>query len=227
MTGFYHSLGLDCFILSMPLKGVNIGPGSNASYVEDEHWWFLQWEQRGDYALRYFVEPAYLTANYAFAQGYEQLHMAGLSGGGWTTTVAAAIDKRITASFPIAGSVPCSLRLAPTKSNPVGYWPNQRWTGTSRDGDFEQSCAPPAHANSASGGSTSASASASTSNGGGGSEPPCIYPTQGSSCSSPGRAAYEACNYTCTHSATALPCHLSTSLIKRHVCGRYVPLGWS
>ena len=110
MTGFYHSLGLDCFILSMPLKGVNIGPGSNASYVEDEHWWFLQWEQRGDYALRYFVEPAYLTANYAFAQGYEQLHMAGLSGGGWTTTVAAAIDKRITASFPIAGSVPCAMR---------------------------------------------------------------------------------------------------------------------
>jgi hypothetical protein len=29
--------------------------------------------------------------------------MAGLSGGGWSTTFASAIDKRIAGSFPIAG----------------------------------------------------------------------------------------------------------------------------
>ena len=98
----------------------------------------MPWELKGDHPLRYFIEPVVLTANWAVAQGYADINMAGLSGGGWTTTVAAAIDKRITASFPIAGSVPCSLRLAPTESNPVGYWPNQRWTGTSRDGDFDR-----------------------------------------------------------------------------------------
>ena len=31
--------------------------------------------------------------------------MAGLSGGGWTTTISAAIDPRITLSMPIAGSI--------------------------------------------------------------------------------------------------------------------------
>ena len=47
----------------------------------------------------------------------------------------AAIDKRITASFPIAGSTPCSMR------NPVGLVSGQNWTGDD-DEDFEQSCRP-------------------------------------------------------------------------------------
>ena len=84
-----------------------------------DHWWFLQWENQGDAALRYFLEPAYLTVNYAKAHGYEWVGIAGLSGGGWSTTVAAAIDKRIDASFPIAGSTPCALR------NPYGQVPGQ------------------------------------------------------------------------------------------------------
>jgi len=33
----------------------------------------------------------------------------GLSGGGWTTTLAAALDPRIQLSLPVAGSVPCSF----------------------------------------------------------------------------------------------------------------------
>ena len=79
---------------------------------------------KGDFPLRYFLEPAVLTANYAFANGYEKVSMAGLSGGGWSTTFASAIDKRISASFPIAGSVPCAMR------NPNGLVPGQKWTGT-------------------------------------------------------------------------------------------------
>lgn len=61
--------------------------------------------------------------------------MAGLSGGGWSTTFAAAIDKRISASFPIAGSVPCAMR------NPTGLFPGQNWTGSDAE-DYEQNCAP-------------------------------------------------------------------------------------
>ncbi len=36
--------------------------------------------------------------------------MIGISGGGWTTTLAAAIDERIQTSVPVAGSYPIYLR---------------------------------------------------------------------------------------------------------------------
>lgn len=45
------------------------------------------------------------------------------------------MDKRIVASFPIAGSTPCSMR------NPIGLVSGQNWTGDD-DEDFEQSCRP-------------------------------------------------------------------------------------
>jgi hypothetical protein len=81
------------------------------------------------------LEPAVLTVNYAKAHGYTWIGMAGLSGGGWSTTMASAIDKRIDASFPIAGSTPCAMR------NPVGSFPGQKWTGGDEE-DFEQNCSP-------------------------------------------------------------------------------------
>lgn len=65
-----------------------------------------------------------LTANYAFAQGYEKLYMVGLSGGGWSTTFAAAIDKRYDASYPLSShynisvtdSYRRSFNLQPTRN---------------------------------------------------------------------------------------------------------------
>ena len=69
VSNFYHSLGHDVFILSMPLKGINLGPGTTDKNLISDHWWFLQWEEKGDHPLRYFLEPAYLTMNYAKAQG--------------------------------------------------------------------------------------------------------------------------------------------------------------
>lgn len=166
VSSFFHSLGHDVFILSMPLKGVNVGPGSTPTKVNDDHWWFLQWEQKGDHPLRYFLEPAYvdpqpcesrLCANaitskvldgqfrggagirgdihgwiewqvchdhyfYPFERPLGQLSTdATVAGGGWSTTFASAIDKRIKASFPIAGSTPCAMR------NPTGLFPGQTW----------------------------------------------------------------------------------------------------
>lgn len=35
VSGFFHSMGYDVFILSMPLKGVNKGPGNGT----DSHWY--------------------------------------------------------------------------------------------------------------------------------------------------------------------------------------------
>jgi hypothetical protein len=39
--------------------------------------------------------------------------MIGISGGGWTTTLAAAVDPRIRVSVPVAGSLPMYLRTPP------------------------------------------------------------------------------------------------------------------
>ena len=48
--------------------------------------------------------------NYALKNGYSKSHMIGISGGGWTTTLYAAIDARIEKSFPVAGTYPIYLR---------------------------------------------------------------------------------------------------------------------
>ena len=53
---------------------------------------------------------------------YSSVSMVGISGGGWTTTLAAAVDTRIEKSFPVAGSYPLYLR-----SNSPRDW-----------GDYEQ-----------------------------------------------------------------------------------------
>ena len=55
------------------------------------HQWFEQWEEKGDYTMRYFIEPVALVAAYAKKLGYKHVVMLGLSGGGWTTTVAASV----------------------------------------------------------------------------------------------------------------------------------------
>jgi hypothetical protein len=61
-----------------------------------------------------------LTVNHLLSVGYQRVHMMGKSGGGWTTTVAAATDPRIGLSFPIAGSVPLDLRVGAYARNDLG-----------------------------------------------------------------------------------------------------------
>jgi pimeloyl-ACP methyl ester carboxylesterase len=63
----------------------------------------------GGNALKFFLEPVAISLN-AVRSRYKKVHMAGLSGGGWTTTLYAAIDPGIAHSFPVAGSVPLYLR---------------------------------------------------------------------------------------------------------------------
>jgi hypothetical protein len=69
--------------------------------------------------VKWFLEPIAVALNYLLAAGnaaaedfppYADVSMLGLSGGGWTTTMYAAIDPRIHLSMPIAGSVPLNLR---------------------------------------------------------------------------------------------------------------------
>lgn len=67
--------------------------------------------------LKYFVEHLVVSLNYLQTQseteGFAPYHgfaMTGLSGGGWTTVLYAAIDTRIQHSFPCSGSKPMYLR---------------------------------------------------------------------------------------------------------------------
>ena len=115
--------------------------------------------------MRYFLEDIFLTANYATEHlAMKRLHIAGLSGGGWSTTFAAAMDPRLIGSFPIAGSIPCAMRNPDGKSWPVGNDAE----------DFEQNCSP---------------------------NPNPTMPAH------PGRAAFQACNYTCQYLLAGLEPH--------------------
>jgi len=100
----FNQLGYDVFELFMPLYGCN---GNTPYETSSHHEWFEQWELKGDFPLRFFIEPVILSVNYAVnVLGYKHVVLVGLSGGGWTTTVTAAVDPRIKLSIPIAGSVP-------------------------------------------------------------------------------------------------------------------------
>lgn len=63
--------------------------------------------------FRPFLEPVIACVNHWVRTNQvagPQVTMIGLSGGGWTTHMAAALDTRIRLSFPVAGSYPLYLR---------------------------------------------------------------------------------------------------------------------
>jgi hypothetical protein len=71
----------------------------------------------GGSPMKFFLEPVAVSLNYLKTRSrsdhfpkYRGFHMAGLSGGGWATTIYAAIDPTIQCSFPVAGTIPLSLR---------------------------------------------------------------------------------------------------------------------
>lgn len=68
--------------------------------------------------MKFFLEPTAVCLNYlkrmASQNGfpaYRDFNMVGLSGGGWATSVYAAIDPTISMSFPVSGSLPLYLRF--------------------------------------------------------------------------------------------------------------------
>lgn len=74
--------------------------------------------------LRYWIDPVIAGLQYAInsrsaigqslstPQTYNRIVMVGHSGGGWTTTLCAAIDPRIDRSYSVAGSMPFAYRVA-------------------------------------------------------------------------------------------------------------------
>jgi hypothetical protein len=88
------SAGYSIFAMNMPACGDSNGHiALFASY--------------GTTAMQYFLEPAIQAMNYWDARkSFSRYDYVGLSGGGWTGVVLAAVDPRITVSVLVSGSMP-------------------------------------------------------------------------------------------------------------------------
>lgn len=115
-----NTLGCDVILSSMPLSGENYSfqpyvgyPWPNSLPLHDYLGTLAVHAPPIGTPLRYFLEPAYGAISYALSlRSYSKVIVSGLSGGGWTTTLLAAIDPRITNSYAVAGSVPFPYRAA-------------------------------------------------------------------------------------------------------------------
>lgn len=71
----------------------------------------------GGVGFRLYLEPIIQSINYAQTLGgLVDISMVGISGGGWSTHLAAALDPRISLSVPVAGAAPLYVRNADPKS---------------------------------------------------------------------------------------------------------------
>jgi hypothetical protein len=96
--------GYSVLAFAMPLCGMN-----NKPYPDHNSFAYLDSAEFSP--ISFFVEPVIESLNYIQTHfSYSLIAMAGLSGGGWTTTLCAALDTRIARSYPVAGSLPTYLR---------------------------------------------------------------------------------------------------------------------
>lgn len=109
-VSFFLERGWTVLALTMPMYGENTGPVTNHDH---DAMIALRSTALGYDPLRWFLEPVVVSLNYAHSvEQFSDVAMIGISGGGWTTTWIAAIDPRVQFSFPVAGSLPLSQRIA-------------------------------------------------------------------------------------------------------------------
>lgn len=97
---FLLERGYDVLGFYMPGLGPNSGPATHHVDI-------------AELGLKFFLEPVVVMLNQLTGTcHFEQIAMMGISGGGWTTTVYAALDPRVQLSFPIAGTLPLELRAS-------------------------------------------------------------------------------------------------------------------
>jgi dienelactone hydrolase len=113
-TGIFEKLlsaGHDVLVLALPGLSGNGNPGGylpRVGWYSTHPWRILDLRP---YPLRFWMEPPVVAINYALAElDAVDVTMMGFSAGGWVTTVAAAIDDRIKASYPVAGTYPLYIR---------------------------------------------------------------------------------------------------------------------
>lgn len=132
---FFLKNGFTVIALSMPLEAPNNRPVVDLERIGKIQLTFHEQlkllQMKAGHPVQLFLTPVAACLNYAESLGYKSIYMAGLSGGGWTTTIYAALDPRITRSYPVAGTLPLHLREDGRRTNTA-----QRGADW---GDYEQS----------------------------------------------------------------------------------------
>jgi pimeloyl-ACP methyl ester carboxylesterase len=118
---YFLARGYTVAAFSMPALE---GPALEDVDLGEEHDRIGLFEHPGYSPIQEFLNPVAIGLNYLLKQrDYQDVTMVGLSGGGWTTTVYAAVDPRIDNSYPVAGSLPFYLRaLPPNDDKSLGDW---------------------------------------------------------------------------------------------------------
>jgi hypothetical protein len=117
---FFLNKGYSVIAFSMPLLGMNNQPTLDippfgqiklAPRPTIGHG-ILQFLETDNFSpIKFFLEPIAVSINYVEKSfSFESINMIGISGGGWTTTLYAAVDPRISKSYPVAGTLPIYLR---------------------------------------------------------------------------------------------------------------------
>jgi hypothetical protein len=136
-------------VMQMPLVGWNrdadgVLPNQRGFKIEkrlttghNDLFQALEPELHGE-VFRFFLEPIVQTLNEWFHQCPQRagVLMIGLSGGGWTTHMAAAVDARIDVSIPVAGSLPLYARpFSPGSRGDAEQWHAPLFGEVDRNGD--------------------------------------------------------------------------------------------
>lgn len=116
--------GYDVAIFCMPGRGwngmgkVRVKTWDGWVYLpegrNERHALFTMIDTGDSHFIKFFLEPVVASIDLATAQRpYAKIVMAGHSGGGWATTIAAALDERIDISVSYAGTLPFFARHRP------------------------------------------------------------------------------------------------------------------
>lgn len=86
------------------------GPMPLRRWSTADHNAYAWLELEGMEPLQLFLTPVLQAVNRVVSEkNPRSIYMVGLSGGGWTTHIYAALDPRIRGSFPVAGNLPFFL----------------------------------------------------------------------------------------------------------------------
>ena len=121
LISFFLKNGFSVIGMSMPLEGQNNHPVVELERVGTVQLTFHDQlkllKMKSGHPVQLFLTPVAVVLNYVQPLGYDAVFMTGVSGGGWTTTMYAAVDPRITRSYPAAGTLPLHLRADRKRSN--------------------------------------------------------------------------------------------------------------
>jgi hypothetical protein len=121
LIAFFLENGFAVIGMSMPLEGLNNHPVVELERIGKVQLTFHDQlkllKMKSGHPVQLFLTPVAVVLNYAQPLGYDSIFMTGVSGGGWTTTMYAALDPRITRSYPAAGTLPLHLRKDKRRSN--------------------------------------------------------------------------------------------------------------